>query len=60
MQYAIAASLNHPYIKKDLQRITKIKLFVNKYNLKKIGIVLRKIINQLLLIYYLLLTILDK
>ena len=31
-QYAITVTLNHEKIKKDLQRITKIKLFINKYN----------------------------
>ena len=31
-QYAVTISLNHEEIKKDLQRITKIKPFINKYN----------------------------
>ena len=31
-QYAITVALNHEEIKKDLQRITKIKPFINKYN----------------------------
>ena len=31
-QYAVTVTLNHEEIKKDLQRITKIKPFVNKYN----------------------------
>ena len=30
--YAIAVTLNHDEIKKDLQRITKVKPFINKYN----------------------------
>ena len=31
-QYAITVTLNHEEIKKDLQRTTKIKPFINKYN----------------------------
>ena len=31
-QYAITVVLNHEEIKKDLQRIIKIKSFINKYN----------------------------
>ena len=31
-QYAVAVTLNHEKIKKDPQRITKIKPFINKYN----------------------------
>ena len=31
-QYAVTVALNHEEIKKDLQRITKIKPFINKYN----------------------------
>ena len=31
-QYAVTAALNHEEIKKDPQRITKIKPFINKYN----------------------------
>ena len=31
-QYVITVTLNHKEIKKDLQRITKIKPFINKYN----------------------------
>ena len=31
-QYAVTAALNNEEIKKDLQRITKIKPFINKYN----------------------------
>ena len=30
-QYAVTVALNHKEIKKDPQRITKIKLFINKY-----------------------------
>ena len=31
-QYAVTVTLNHEEIKKDLQRITRIKPFINKYN----------------------------
>ena len=31
-RYAVTITLNHEEIKKDPQRITKIKLFVSKYN----------------------------
>ena len=31
-QYAVTVMLNHEEIKKDLQRIIKIKLLINKYN----------------------------
>ena len=31
-QYTITTALNHEEIKKDLQKITKIKLFKDKYN----------------------------
>ena len=34
--YAITVTLNHEEIKKDLQRITKIKPFINKYNRERI------------------------
>ena len=30
-QYTITAALSHEKMKKDPQRITKIKLFINKY-----------------------------
>ena len=33
-QYTVTVALNHEEIKKDLQEITKIKTFVNKYNWK--------------------------
>ena len=32
LQYAVTAMLNHKEIKKDPQRITRIKPFINKYN----------------------------
>ena len=35
-QYAITVALNHEQIKKDPQRITKIKLFIDQYNWKDI------------------------
>ena len=31
-QYAVTVALNHEEMKKDSQRITKIKPFINKYN----------------------------
>ena len=31
-QYAMKVTLNHKEIKKDPQKITKIKLFINKYD----------------------------
>ena len=33
-QYALTVALNHEEVKKDLQRITKIKFSINKYNWK--------------------------
>ena len=35
-QYAVTVAVNHEEIKKYLQRITKIKLFINKYNCERI------------------------
>ena len=37
-QYAVVVALNHEEIKKDLQRIKKIKPFINKYNCEGINI----------------------
>ena len=34
-QYAVTVMLNYEKIKKDPQRITKIKTFINKYNWKE-------------------------
>ena len=34
-QYAITVALNHEQIKKDAQRISKIKTFINLYNWRK-------------------------
>ena len=34
-QYAITAALNHQNIGRDLQRISKIKPFINQYNWKE-------------------------
>ena len=31
-QYAVTVMLNYEEMKNDLQRITKVKLFINKYN----------------------------
>ena len=36
-QYAVTVGLNHEEIKKGPQRLTKIKLFINKYNWKGIN-----------------------
>ena len=35
-QHVVAVALNHEEIKKGLQRITKIKPFINQYNWKEI------------------------
>ena len=35
-QYALTTALNHEQIKKDPQRITKIKPFIDQYNWKEI------------------------
>ena len=32
LQYTVTVALNHEEIKKGPQRITKVKLFINKYN----------------------------
>ena len=36
-QYVVTVALNHEEFKKDLQRITKIKPFTNKYNFKEMN-----------------------
>ena len=36
-QYAVTVALNHVEIKKDQQRITRIKSFLNKYNWERIN-----------------------
>ena len=36
-QYALTVSLNHQNIKKDHQKISKIKPFINQYDWKEIG-----------------------
>ena len=38
IQYTVAIPLNHKEIKNDPQRITKIKLFMNKYNREGINV----------------------
>ena len=43
-QYAVTVMLNYEEIKNDLQRITKIKFFINKYNWEGIIIHQKKII----------------
>ena len=35
-QYALTVALNYKYIKKDPQRISKIKPFINQYNSKEV------------------------
>ena len=37
-QYALTVALNYQSIKKDLQRISKIKLFINQYNWKEVDL----------------------
>ena len=67
-QYALTVASNYQSIKKDPQRISKIKPFIDQYNwkeinfhhIKKTGKSLNQIINQLLLISYMCLTILNK
>ena len=41
-QYGVTAALNHKKIKKVLQRITKIKPFVNKHDWKEVDFSLEK------------------
>ena len=41
-QYALTIALNHEQIKKDPQRITKIKPFINQYNWKEIDFLSHK------------------
>ena len=36
-QYALAVALNYQNIKKDLQKISKVKPFINQYNSKEIS-----------------------
>ena len=67
-QYDLTVALIYQSIKKDPQRISKIKSFFDHYNWKEInfpshkktGKSLNQIINQLLLICYMCLTILKK
>ena len=67
-KYALTVALNHEEIRRNPQRISKIKPFINTYNWKDIkfpsilmtGKNLNKIIRQLLLIYFLCHTILRK
>ena len=46
-QYAVTIALNQEEIKKDLQRTTKIKPFLNKYNWKGINFPSEKIIPKI-------------
>ena len=66
-QYAITIALNHQSIKKDAQRISKIKLFIDQYKWKETEFPaklikdcknLNQIINQLLLTSYIYLIVL--
>ena len=41
-QYAVTVELNYEEIKKDMQRITKIKPFINKYNWEGINFLSEK------------------
>ena len=54
-QYTVTVALNHAEIKKDLQRITTIKPFINQYNWKGINFpsekdVLKKFENNIVAI----------
>ena len=42
LQYTVSATLNHEEIKKDPQRITKIKPFINKYHWEGINFLSKK------------------
>ena len=66
-QYALTVTLNYQNIKNNLERISKIKPFLDKYNWKetnfpshKKGWTKSELINQLLLISYMYLIILKK
>ena len=66
-QYALTVALNYEKIKKDPQRISKIKPFIDQYNWKeifhhivKIGKHVSQTINQLLLIFCMRFIILKK
>ena len=67
-QYVLTVGLNHEQIKKNPQRISKIKAFIDQCNWKGIDfpshkttrIILNQITNQLLLIFYIYLIILKK
>ena len=67
-QYALTVALNYEQIKKDPQRLSKIKPFIDQYNWKGIdfpkalihGKFLKEIINQLLLIFCMFFTILKE
>ena len=67
-QYALTVALNYQNIKNNLQRISKIKPFINQYDWKGINFpshkedwkILNEITSQLVLIFYLCHTILNK
>ena len=59
-QYAAAVALNHEKIKSHPERISNIKPFIDQYNWKEINFPLNQTIKQLVLIFYLCHTILNK
>ena len=59
-QYPLTVTLNYEKIRKDPQRISKIKFFIDQYDWKEIGKNLSQTVNQLLLIFYMCLIILKK
>ena len=64
----VTLALNYQYIKKDPQRISKMKPYINKYDWSRIELPshkkdwnnFEKILKQLILMYYLFHTILNK
>ena len=48
-QYTVTVALNHEEIKKYLQRITKIKPFINKYNWERINAHQKRMIGKKLI-----------
>ena len=45
-QYSVTVALNHEEMKQHLQRITKIKSFINKYNWEAINFHQKKMIGK--------------
>ena len=58
-QYALTVALNYEQIKSHPERISNIKPFIDQYNWNSFQS-LNQVINQLLLIFYMCLTILKK